>query len=156
MTKMARCSESDAIACAIAEEGKTSSDWSPVADKPIARRSVSKAFNLVECLSPAKGIGHLTTLYHRQQAQSAMLGYPQNRSRGRGGVQRLTASLLHTRGRPAVFLDTATKVASMRAAYYTEQGAAQDVLRVGEQPTPEPGPGEVRVRLRTSGVSRAG
>lgn len=41
----------------------------------------------------------------------------------------------------------------MRAAYYTEQGAAHDVLRVGEQPTPEPGPGEVRVRLRTSGVN---
>jgi NADPH2:quinone reductase len=41
----------------------------------------------------------------------------------------------------------------MRAAYYTEQGAAHDVLRVGEQPAPEPGPGEVRVRLRTSGVN---
>jgi NADPH:quinone reductase len=41
----------------------------------------------------------------------------------------------------------------MRAAYYTEQGAAHDVLRLGEQPTPEPGPGEVRVRLRTSGVN---
>lgn len=41
----------------------------------------------------------------------------------------------------------------MRAAYYTRQGAAADVLRVGEQPTPEPGDGEVRVRLRTSGVN---
>jgi NADPH:quinone reductase len=41
----------------------------------------------------------------------------------------------------------------MRAAYYTEQGAAHDVLRLGDQPTPEPGPGEVRVRLRTSGVN---
>jgi NADPH2:quinone reductase len=41
----------------------------------------------------------------------------------------------------------------MRAAYYTEQGAAHDVLRLGEQPTPEPGPGEVRVRLRASGVN---
>jgi NADPH2:quinone reductase len=41
----------------------------------------------------------------------------------------------------------------MRAAYYSEQGAAHDVLRLGEQPTPEPGPGEVRVRLRTSGVN---
>src|SRR5215470_11886724 len=41
----------------------------------------------------------------------------------------------------------------MRAAYYTEQGAAHDVLRLGEQPTPVPGPGEVRVRLRTSGVN---
>jgi NADPH:quinone reductase len=43
----------------------------------------------------------------------------------------------------------------MRAAFYTKQGAAQDVLHVGEQPTPEPGPGEVRVRLRTSGVNRS-
>ena len=41
----------------------------------------------------------------------------------------------------------------MRAAYYSEQGAARDVLRFGEQPTPEAGPGEVRVRLRTSGVN---
>jgi NADPH2:quinone reductase len=41
----------------------------------------------------------------------------------------------------------------MRAAYYTEQGAAHDVMHVGEQPAPEPGPGEVRVRLRTSGVN---
>jgi NADPH:quinone reductase len=41
----------------------------------------------------------------------------------------------------------------MRAAYYSEQGAAHDVLRLGEQPTPEPGPGEVRVLLRTSGVN---
>jgi NADPH:quinone reductase len=41
----------------------------------------------------------------------------------------------------------------MRAAHYCEQGAARDVLRLGELPTPEPGPGEVRVRLRTSGVN---
>jgi len=41
----------------------------------------------------------------------------------------------------------------MRAAWYTQQGAAQDVLRLGEQPTPEAGAGEVRVRLRTSGVN---
>src|SRR5260370_21632855 len=41
----------------------------------------------------------------------------------------------------------------MRAAYYSEQGAARDVLRFGEQPTPEAGPGEVRVRLRASGVN---
>src|SRR5215475_13575930 len=41
----------------------------------------------------------------------------------------------------------------MRAAYYTEQGAAHDVLHVGEQPTPEPGPGEVRMRVRMSGVN---
>ncbi|MDB5861282.1 MAG: NADPH:quinone oxidoreductase [Ramlibacter sp.] len=41
----------------------------------------------------------------------------------------------------------------MRAAFYTRQGAAADVLQVGEQPVPEPGPGEVRVRLRASGVN---
>jgi len=41
----------------------------------------------------------------------------------------------------------------MRAAFYSEQGPARDVLRVGQQPTPEPGPGEVRVRLRASGVN---
>lgn len=41
----------------------------------------------------------------------------------------------------------------MQAAFYTRQGAASDVLVVGEQPTPQPGPGEVRVRLRTSGVN---
>jgi NADPH:quinone reductase len=41
----------------------------------------------------------------------------------------------------------------MLAAFYTRQGAARDVLQVGEQPTPQPGPGEVRVRLRTSGVN---
>jgi NADPH2:quinone reductase len=41
----------------------------------------------------------------------------------------------------------------MRAAYYTQQGPATEVFRVGEQPTPEAGPGEVRVRLRWSGVN---
>jgi NADPH2:quinone reductase len=41
----------------------------------------------------------------------------------------------------------------MLAARYTRPGAASDVLRVEEVPTPEPGPGEVRVRLRVSGVN---
>lgn len=41
----------------------------------------------------------------------------------------------------------------MRAAFYSEQGPARDVFKVGDLPTPEPGPGEVRVRLRTSGVN---
>ncbi|TAM58541.1 NADPH:quinone reductase [bacterium] len=41
----------------------------------------------------------------------------------------------------------------MRAAFYTQQGPARDVLQIGEQPKPEPGPGEVRVKLRTSGVN---
>ena len=41
----------------------------------------------------------------------------------------------------------------MRAAYYETNGAARDVLRVGDIATPEPGPGEVRVKLATSGVN---
>jgi NADPH2:quinone reductase len=41
----------------------------------------------------------------------------------------------------------------MRAAYYEANGAACDVLQVGEVATPEPGPGEVRVRLIASGVN---
>src|SRR5258708_4561520 len=41
----------------------------------------------------------------------------------------------------------------MRAAFYTRQGPASEVLQVGEQPRPEPGPGEVRVKLRCSGVN---
>lgn len=41
----------------------------------------------------------------------------------------------------------------MRAAFYTQQGDAREVLQTGEVPTPEPGPGEVRIRLRTSGVN---
>jgi NADPH2:quinone reductase len=41
----------------------------------------------------------------------------------------------------------------MRAAYYEANGAAREVLKLGEVPTPEPGPGEVRVRLATSGVN---
>ena len=41
----------------------------------------------------------------------------------------------------------------MRAAWYTKQGAAGDVLEVGEREAPAPGPGEVRVRLGTSGIN---
>ena len=41
----------------------------------------------------------------------------------------------------------------MKAAWYEQNGAAADVLVVGDMPTPDPGPGEVRVRLRTSGVN---
>lgn len=43
----------------------------------------------------------------------------------------------------------------MRAAWYDRQGAAPDVLQVGDigEPEPEPGPGEVRVRLSLSGVN---
>ncbi|MFQ5974660.1 MAG: alcohol dehydrogenase catalytic domain-containing protein, partial [Alphaproteobacteria bacterium] len=41
----------------------------------------------------------------------------------------------------------------MKAAWYTELGAARDVLRVGELATPAHGPGEVRVRVTVSGVN---
>lgn len=41
----------------------------------------------------------------------------------------------------------------MLAAFYREQGPADQVLRVGEQPDPRPGAGEVLVRLRSSGVN---
>ncbi len=41
----------------------------------------------------------------------------------------------------------------MQAAYYEKNGAARDVLTVGEVDMPEPAPGEVRVRLAVSGVN---
>lgn len=41
----------------------------------------------------------------------------------------------------------------MRAAWYERQGAAREVLVVGEMPDPEPGPGEVRVRVAASGIN---
>ncbi len=41
----------------------------------------------------------------------------------------------------------------MRAAFYETNGAAADVLHVGDVATSIPGAGEVRVRLRTSGVN---
>ncbi|HEY0296383.1 MAG TPA: NADPH:quinone reductase [Bordetella sp.] len=41
----------------------------------------------------------------------------------------------------------------MQAAWYARNGKAQEVLELGELPTPEPGPGEVRVRLAASGVN---
>ena len=41
----------------------------------------------------------------------------------------------------------------MKAAWYERQGAASEVLRVGELPTPEAGPGEVRIAVRASGVN---
>jgi NADPH2:quinone reductase len=41
----------------------------------------------------------------------------------------------------------------VRAVWYDRQGAAADVLQVGELPDREPGPGEVRVRVRLSGIS---
>ena len=41
----------------------------------------------------------------------------------------------------------------MKAAYYESNGAAREVLRVGEVETPHAGAGEVRVKLATSGVN---
>ncbi len=41
----------------------------------------------------------------------------------------------------------------MRAGYFTEYGAARNVLRVGDVPDPSPGPGEVLVRMMFSGVN---
>src|SRR5688572_28858071 len=41
----------------------------------------------------------------------------------------------------------------MLAAWYEKNGAARDVLQVGDQPDPVPGRGEVRVRLHASAVN---
>jgi NADPH2:quinone reductase len=41
----------------------------------------------------------------------------------------------------------------MLAAWYERNGAARDVLQMGEQPDPLPGKGEVRVRLHASGLN---
>jgi NADPH2:quinone reductase len=41
----------------------------------------------------------------------------------------------------------------MKIAYYESQGAARDVLRLGEMAPPEPKEGEVLVRIRSSGVN---
>jgi NADPH2:quinone reductase len=41
----------------------------------------------------------------------------------------------------------------MQAVYYERNGAAREVLTLGEVQTPRPGPGEVRVKLAASGVN---
>src|SRR5215467_13946785 len=41
----------------------------------------------------------------------------------------------------------------MKAAWYEKQGAARDVLVVGEMPDPIPAAGEVRIRIAASGVN---
>jgi NADPH2:quinone reductase len=41
----------------------------------------------------------------------------------------------------------------MKAAWYSNNGKAREVLVLGELPDPVPGPGEVRVKLATSGVN---
>jgi NADPH2:quinone reductase len=49
--------------------------------------------------------------------------------------------------------DAIGKVPSMRAAFYERNGAARDVLRIGDVDTPAPNAGEVRVKLAASGVN---
>ncbi len=41
----------------------------------------------------------------------------------------------------------------MKAVWYEKNGAARDVLQIGEQPKPGPAPGEVLVRLYASGLN---
>jgi len=41
----------------------------------------------------------------------------------------------------------------MKAAWYEKQGAAKDVLVVGEMPDPTPAAGEVRIRVAASGIN---
>jgi len=41
----------------------------------------------------------------------------------------------------------------MKAAWYEKQGAARDVLVVGEMNDPQPHAGEVRIRIAFSGVN---
>ena len=41
----------------------------------------------------------------------------------------------------------------MKAAWYEKQGAARDVLIVGEMNDPQPGQGEVRIRIAFSGIN---
>jgi NADPH:quinone reductase len=41
----------------------------------------------------------------------------------------------------------------MKAAWYERNGAARDVLIIGELPKPQPGPGEVLVRVHVSGIN---
>src|SRR2546427_7992120 len=41
----------------------------------------------------------------------------------------------------------------MRAAWYEKQGAARDVLVVGEMDEPKPPAGEVRVQVAASGIN---
>ena len=41
----------------------------------------------------------------------------------------------------------------MKAAWYEKQGAARDVLVVGEMPDPIPAAGQVRIRISASGIN---
>ncbi len=46
-----------------------------------------------------------------------------------------------------------TDVATMRALWYSRNGAARDVFELGNLPRPVPGEGEVRVKVCCSGVN---
>ena len=39
----------------------------------------------------------------------------------------------------------------MKAIWFEKFGPAAEVLKIGDQPIPQPGPGEVFVKLKTSG-----
>jgi NADPH2:quinone reductase len=41
----------------------------------------------------------------------------------------------------------------MKAAWYERQGAANEVLQVGDMETPLPGAGQVRIRIAASGIN---
>ena len=41
----------------------------------------------------------------------------------------------------------------MKQVYYTTRGAARDVLRIEDAPSPKPGPGEVAIRIHASGIN---
>ena len=43
----------------------------------------------------------------------------------------------------------------MRAVWHERQGPAQDLLILGEKPTPYPGPDEVLIRVFASGVNQS-
>jgi len=45
------------------------------------------------------------------------------------------------------------KLEAMKAAWYEKQGAARDVLVVGDMEDPHPNAGEVRIRVSFSGVN---
>jgi NADPH2:quinone reductase len=51
------------------------------------------------------------------------------------------------------FIATQQRSKAMRAIWYEKQGPADEVLILGEKPTPEPGPGEVLIRVHASGVN---